>query len=47
MKDAIRYLTALAMFAAAFATYDYMSRQPAPKYVPRKHQVAANVSTGK
>ena len=44
----VRYLIALAMFAAVFALYDYMSRQPVPKYVPYKaHQMASNISTGK
>jgi len=48
MKNAFRYLTSLVMFAAAFVLYDYMSRQPAPKYVPRKaHQMASTISLGK
>jgi hypothetical protein len=48
MKNAFRYLTSFVMFAAAFILYDYMSRQPTPKYVPQKaHQMASTVSLGK
>jgi hypothetical protein len=49
MKDAIRLLISLVMFATAFAIYDYMSRQPTPKYVPQKakaRQMASNISSG-